>query len=234
MCFITWNFICHAKYEMGSLGFKPKNIEEFTFLNLDIVVCDNLLKLKNPADSFNVFYHYNWIKNHFSKLRKAMLNEKWNVHEIKYSKCDTKRNKVEYDNIIVVTNIFSSKIQRIYFNKSNIILEEVKKEKNNNELFDIIKEDDVIYIFRKEYLQSLKKRKLADKEKAIAIINNICVDYNNAKYVAYITFNENNLKDLSCSAFAVNEINKIINNTHVMKFFNSIFLLNFLQRARNR
>lgn len=57
MCFVTYKFIGRAKYEMGSLGFRPKSIEDFTPQNLDEVVCNNLLKLKEAADSFYVFYH---------------------------------------------------------------------------------------------------------------------------------------------------------------------------------
>lgn len=235
MCFITCNFIGRAKYEMGSLGFKPKCIEEFTPQNLDIIVCNNLLKLKDTTDSIYVFYHYNWIKKHFKKIGKAMLCEKWETSEIEYSKCDIKRNKYVYDNVIVVTNIFSRKIYSIYFDEPNIILEKVKKEKNCDNLFDIIKDDDGIYVFSKEYIKSLKKKKFADKEKAIAVIDNVCVDYNNAKYVAYIIFDEKNLKDLSCATFAVNDIKKAVNNSQMIKSLtamNSIILLNSLQRMR--
>lgn len=235
MCFITYNFIGRAKYEMGSLGFRAKSIEDFTPQNLDVIVCNNLLKLKETSDSFYVFYHYNWIKKHFKKISKAMLSDKWEASEIEYSKCDIKKNKLAHENVIVVTNIFSRKIYSIYFDESNIVLEKVEKEKTRDNLFDIIKNDDGTYVFSKEYIKSLKKKRFADKEKAIAVINNVCVDYNNAKYIAYIIFDEENLKDLSCTTFAVNDIKKAVNNSQMIKsltYMNSIILLNSLQRKR--
>lgn len=67
------------------------------------------------------------------------------------------------------------------------------------------------------------------------MINNVCVDYNNAKYIAYIIFDEENLKDLSCTTFAVNDIKKAVNNSQMIKsltYMNSIILLNSLQRKR--
>lgn len=235
MCFITYKFIGRAKYEMGSLGFRPKSIEDFTPQNLDEVVCNNLLKLKETTDSFYVFYHYNWIKKHFKKISKAMLGEKWEASEIAYSKCDIKRNKFVYDNVIVVTNIFSKKIFSIYFEEPNIVLEKVKKEKTYDKLFDVIKDDGAIYVYSKEYIKSLKKKKFADKEDAIAVIDNVCVDYNDAKYIAYIIFDESNLKDLRLTTFAVNDIQKAVNNRQMMKSMvamNSMFLLNSRQMRR--
>lgn len=232
MCFITYNFIGRAKYEMGSLNFRAKSIEDFTHQNLDAIICNNLLKLKETGDSFYVFYHYNWIKKHFKKISKAMLSEKWKAPEIAYSKCDIKRNKFAYENVIVVTNIFSGGIYSIYFDGSNIVIEKVKKEKTCDNLFDIIKNDDGIYVFSKEYIKSLKKKKFAEKEKAIAVIDNVCVDYNKAKYIAYIIFNE---KNLSCTTFAVNDIKNAVNNNQMIKSLtamNNAILLNLLQRMR--
>lgn len=235
MCFITCNFIGRAKYEMGSLNFRAKSIEDFTHQNLDAIICNNLLKLKETGDSFYVFYHYNWIKKHFKKISKAMLSEKWEAHGITYSKCDIKRNKFAYENVIVVTNIFSVGIYSIYFDGSNIVIKKVKKEKTCDNLFDIIKNDDRIYVFSKEYIKSLKKKKFAEKEKAIAVIDNVCVDYNKAKYIAYIIFNEKNLKNLSFTTFAVNDIKNAVNNNQMIKSLtamNNAILLNLLQRMR--
>lgn len=206
MCFITQNFIANAKYEIGSLGYRPKKSEDLSIEKLNSVVCTNLLKLKNPDDAFYVCYHYNWVVRHLKKISKAMMTEKWQLSDIAFSQCGVKRGREMRNDVIVVTNLFSEVFCCIYAKNKKIQYEYVSNPKFANASLDTVEIDDEVYIFSCEYLKTLKKKKLADTTKAVAKMSRICIDYKKGKYVSYIIFDRENPVNHDCVEFAMLDI----------------------------
>jgi len=205
MCFITYGFIARARYEMGSLGFRPNSVDEMQLPVLKEIVADSLLRLKEIRDAFFVNYHYYWVIRHWKKIKKALNHKKWNMLENPYSKVDIKRNKSYYNNISIITNIFSNKFTNIYYDDS-IKIENIQYIKTKNNPFKIIEIDDRSYIFKKDYLKTIKKKKYADKSKAIAEFVLNCVDDKRNKYISYVLYNEDVVKDIFASNVAKSEI----------------------------
>lgn len=208
MCFITYKFVSNAKWEMGSLSFRPKDNSELTLIALKKNICDNLMRIKD-VQNFNIFYifaHYQWIYRRLRKISRAMQHSKWN--EVKYSKCETERSKYVYDNVVIVTNMFSNKFHSIYFDNGEIKMEELKKQKSDEKKFQIVKfdDEDVFYVFEKDYIKSIKKKKWADKDKTIATINNYVVDCKKGKCISYIVFEDEILKSPEILKFAIKDI----------------------------
>lgn len=226
MCFITYNFINKAKLEMGSLGFRPKDNNELTLSALNENICDNLMRLKeiNNFDVFYIFLHYQWIRKNLRKISRAMQTQKWN--DVKYSNCEIKRSKYITNNIVIVTNIFSKKFHSIFLNDGMVKLEELKRQKSHEKKFDIIKFDNenIVYVFEKDYINSLKKKCLADKNKAIATVNYYLVDYKKGKCISYIVFADEIINSPEILKFAIKKIKSYIELAN-FKDFN---LYNFL------
>ncbi len=198
MCLITCFFIRDVKYYLGSLGFNKKNINEFSLENLQQYLQEKLFFLKNFDDAFSVNCSYQWIERHHKKIIKAINHDKW--------KTDTSRfypKKVKFleekQNDFYATNMFSKNTVfyklgqdgtacQVHYNQLNIINK-----------FDFVidnesKDDyDSLYIFTKEYLQTLKNKKQADKRKAVAVIQMSLIYYKISKpqFLAYIK----NIKD---------------------------------------
>lgn len=217
MCFITYGFIATAKYEMGSLGYRPKTKEDLSLASLNNVVCDGLFRLKdigNRLSIFDVYYPYHWISKHINKISRAMSSEKWESGGIPYSKCEVVRTRDLYSNVIVVTNIFSSSIHCIYLEEDNIKCEKIKKEKIVESRFKTVndKETDTIYVYEREYLKLIRRNKYADEDEAVAQLISHCVDFNNGKGIVYIVFNKDVDNDSVWEVinFAINEIEKMV------------------------
>lgn len=159
MCFITYNFIGRAKWEMGSLGFRPK--DNNGLLNaLNENICDNLMRIKDIQNTFYMVSHYQWIRKHLKKISKSMQHPKWD--EVEYSKCDVKRSKYAYNNVVVVTNIFSNKFNCIHLDDDLLILEEFKIQKSNENKFEFIKYngENAVFVFEKAYIKSINNKKM--------------------------------------------------------------------------
>lgn len=217
MCFITYNFVGRAKYEMGSLGFKPNNSNELTLKILNENVCHNLMRVKDIQKAFYVFSHYQWVRKHLKKISKAMQHKKW--REITYSKCDVKRNNAPYDNVIIVTNIFSNKFNSIYCEDGLLKLEELKEQKSHDNKFEFIKYNKNIFlVFEKDYIKSIKKKELADENRAIALIENHLVDDKNGKCVVYIIFEDEIIKSPEILKYAIKKIKSFVNLANLNKY----------------
>lgn len=217
MCFITNSFIATAKYEMGSLGYRPKTKEDLSLASLNNVVCDSLFRLKdigNRLSIFDVYYPYHWISKHINKISKAMSSERWKSSGIPYSRCEVIRTSDLYDNLIVVTNIFSRSFHSIYLEKDNIKCEKIKKEKIVESRFKTVndKETDTIYVYEREYLKLIRRKRYADEDESVAQLISHCVDFNNGKGIVYIVFNKkaDNNSVGEVINFAINEIEKMI------------------------
>lgn len=234
MCFITYGFIARARYEMGSLGFRPNSVDEMQLPVFKEIVADSLLRLKETSDAFLVNYHYHWVIKHWEKIKKALNHEKWLMLDNPYSKVDIKRNKAYYSNISIVTNIFSNKFTNIYYEDS-IKIEEIQYVKTKNNPFEIVEIDNGSYIFTKDYLKTIKKKKHADKSKAIAEFDMNCVDDKRNKYVSYILYNEDAVKDNFASNVAKSEIEGLIKaktTLQITRMLSIMITMNMIRRTQ--
>ena len=231
MCFITYGFIERAKYEMGSLGFKPKSVDEMQLPFLKGIVADSLLRLKDTKDAFNINYHYQWVISHWEKIKKAFCHEKWKTLEVPYSKIDIKRNKNHYSNVCIITNIFSNKFNNLYYDNS-IKFEDIQLVKKKDNPFEVLQKNNINYIFTKEYLKTIKKEH-ADYSKAIAEFEIICVDYKKNKYVSYVLYYEDTINDTFASNVTKSNIEDLIKTKMRLKtsrIISLVMAMNIIRR----
>ena len=230
MCFITYGFIERARYEMGSLGFKPKNIDEMHLPVLKKIIADSLLRLKDTEDAFYINYHYRWVINHWKKIKKALCHEKWETLEVPYSRIDIKRNKNYYSNVYIITNIFSDKFNNIYYDNS-IKIEDIQLVKTKENPFEVIQKNDRNYIFTKEYLKKIKKKHV-DYNKAIAEFDIICVDYKKNKYVSYVLYYEDVINNTFTANVTKSNIEGLINSNITLQTTRMISLIMTMNMIR--
>lgn len=195
MCIITYKFIIRAKYEMGALGYRPKNDKLLDLSELNQNVVNTLFRLKNNDDAFMAYYHYSWILKHHKKIKKAQKNYKWQNKDITYYPIELDRYKKCCNNIDIVTNMFSKKVVSLSMDKT--IFEKTYTKKPRQKLFKLISINDRNFIFTKDYLSTIKRKKYLDIENAVAELELICLSKKEQKYINYITYNENVLNNLS-------------------------------------
>ena len=244
MCIITYGFVAEAKYNMGSIGYKPKEEKDY---NLEIVkqlIVEQMFRLKNTSDAFFLSYYYSWIVSHWKKILKAKNHYKWNASGISYSKSDIKKNKELNYCISFSTNLFGGKNDVYYLDdKANIVhdvIEKTKKSDKELESCEVVKiNDEISGLFEKQYLKTLKKKKNADIDKALAKVQTITLDYKKGIFICFITLNQNNISQTSLVKYAKQELNKAIKQATTIKtmqlmstltIINSINTINRLRR----
>lgn len=140
MCFITSNFVFKAKCALNSLNLEYKNIINLTISDLNYHISEILLSLDNDSDAFIVYHYYHQIVKHLKKIKKAFTSDKYNSIDDSLLIDNINTSQNIYDNIIIVTNIFSNKMNSIYYENSKIVIEDIKKDKSKNNLFDTVKD----------------------------------------------------------------------------------------------
>lgn len=97
---------------------------------------------------------------------------------------------------------------------------------------------DLIYIYTREYISTLKKKKNADPNNSIAEIDIRLLDDRKGKYIACINFFDNNIAKLNLNCKAKEEINKIIIRiaySKATKIASSVFTISMINNVlRNR
>ncbi len=230
---ITYRFIENARYHMGSLGFKPKKLEELDLDNLKQQTIDKIFRLKYSNEAFYLYTHYEWLVKHWKKLLKAVSDEKWQLCDYPYTPLDVSLSRQKYDNVSFVTNMFGKELQLFYLDENSNVNtftynKKGNKDKSNDFQFIDDKQSDEGYIFTKKYLNSLKKDQDADPEKAIATVEKRCLNYKKAKFLFYITYlTENISKEKISTITAQNmakEIGKVI-QYHDLINLNSLLMI---------
>lgn len=231
---ITYGFIADAKCYLGSLGFTPKNTSEMQLTTLNHIVADFLLRLKQELDCVSIYCRYSWIVNHWEKTKKAMLHEKWQSFGAPYPKVDVQTNNFYNHNFSVVTNIFSSNFVYVSFD-GKIKIQEIQKVKTKQNPFENVEIDSKNYIFTKDYLKTVKRKKYIDKSKAVAEFTMYCVDHKRDKYISTILFNEDALIAVFGSNVVQSEIKDLIKTktaSQAMLIMTTIMMLNVLRMQR--
>lgn len=219
---ITYRFIENARYHMGSLGFKPKKIEDFNLDNLKQQTIEKIFRLKNSSDAFYLNLHYSWVVRHWNKLLKAIYHEKWQLSDFPYTPLDVSLGRYKYDNVSFITNMFDKTIQCFYIDENDNISSfsyDKKNKKDKHSDFQIIddKPNNESYIFTNKYLNTLNKHESADPEKAVAVIEKNCLDYKNNKYLFYITYMLDNISKEKINNLTAKDIIKSINRAIEIK-----------------
>lgn len=235
MVMITFRFIEDARYHMGSLGFRPKNLEDMKIEKLKEICIDKIFRLKTTLDAFNVNLHYSWLVKHWDNLLKAVVHEKWQLSEYPYTPVDVSLSKKKYENVAIVTNMFDKDVQCFYLDENGKVAsypynKSSGKDKSKN--FQIIddKPNNASYIFTSDYLNSLSKHESADTDEAVALIESCCLDNNKNKFLFYITYYTENLSKEKLENFTAKNMIKKINSLIDLKRMQNLSLLYMTNR----
>lgn len=234
MCIITYNFVDNAKYNMGSIGYRPKEEKDFDLTKVKELVVDQMFRLKDLEKSFYLAYHYSWITSHWRKILKAKDHHKWNDGGIQYSQSDVKKNKEHYDNLAFSTNLFGNKYDTYYLDENDKIVHELinKSSKHNNDIdgCEIVKiNDEFSCLFETSYLKTLKKKSKADTDKALATIQTMPLDYNKGIFISFVILDEENISKTALVKGANGVIDKAVSQAlavKTMKMMSTIAIVN--------
>ena len=212
---------------MGSLGFRPKKMEDLDLEVLKQHTIDKFFKLKFINDAFNINYHYSWLVKHWKKLLKAVVHEKWEVCDYPFTPIDVSLSRSKFDNVSFVTNMFDKKLCSYYLDENGAAVsfpyEKSKGKEESN--FTIIKdkEEGVSYVFTDKYLE---KHEEADPDKAVAMIEQYCLDYKKNKFLFYITYMKKNISKEKLNNIAAKDMMKEISRQ--IQYQNLLALNNLL------
>lgn len=242
---ITRNFIWNTKYYLCSLGINLKRFPTLTLENIKAFALDLLFRIKDINDAFYANCAYSFIEKHWKKIQKAILSYKWKEPYSSKDIPSIQKNKTHYDNLLIITTIFSSKPETYLLDDNgNIISLPIdKKHKLKDSSTILIEgENNVSYLYERSYVSSLKKKRLVDPLKALAVVHLKYLTTNYKKYVSFVFINKKNIESsnlYSGSGLSTVNINKHINqkirvvtNAHISSLMSLVLLNNSLKRLR--
>lgn len=193
---ITSNFVFETKYNLQSLGIKTDNITKLSLPFVKELVLDTMFRLKNLDDAFIVYYYYKFLSDHWGKIEKAMKSRKW-AETYCNQKIAVSRVKTKYENLYFASTMFSSKPEVYSLDENGKIImvpiDDKKKDDQSTVLISGL--NGTSYIHDKSYVSKLYDPRLADTSKALASVSLVNLDVEHGKFVSFVIFDENNIKN---------------------------------------